>query len=179
MYLIMIVAYVATVPIANYLILHVGTVCEPGVCLIPVFPGILAPSGVLVIGLALLLRDLVQRYYGKLISVFCILIGAGLAFGLAPPALAIASGASFLLSELVDFAVYTPLQRRYFVLALLLSCTAGALVDSGLFLALAFGNLEHLLGQFIGKIYAVLGYTWLRWVFVSPLDRRFGLWRRT
>lgn len=168
MYILMVAVYIATVPLANYLIQHVGTVCEPGVCLIPVFPGILAPSGVLVIGLALLLRDLVQSYYGKLVSVCCIFIGAGLAFGLAPPALAVASAASFLLSELVDFAVYTPLQRRYFVLALLLSCTAGALADSGLFLTLAFCNLEHLLGQFIGKVYAVLIYA-----IISTFARRY------
>lgn len=159
MYILMVAAYIATVPLANYMIQNVGTVCDPlGPCLIPVFPGILAPSGVVVIGVALLLRDLVQRHYGKMVSVICILIGAALAFGFAPPALAIASAASFLLSELVDFAVYTPLQRRYFVLALLLSCTAGALADSGLFLTLAFGNLDHLLGQFIGKVYAVLVY---------------------
>jgi queuosine precursor transporter len=171
MYFILIPLYVATIPLANCMILHVGTVCDPlGACLIPVFPGILAPSGVVVIGAALLLRDLVQRLYGKMVSVVCILIGAAVAFGLAPPTLAIASAASFLLSEMVDFVVYTPLAGRYFVLALLLSCTAGALVDSGLFLTLAFGNLEHLLGQFIGKVYAVLAYA-----IVSTLARRYVL----
>ncbi len=54
------------IPVANWLILHVGTVCPPnGPCLIPVAPGgILAPSGVLMAGLALVLRDLVQRRLG-------------------------------------------------------------------------------------------------------------------
>jgi uncharacterized PurR-regulated membrane protein YhhQ (DUF165 family) len=62
---------------------------------------------------------------------------------------------------LADFGVYTPLARRSFVLAVGLSCAVGAVVDSGLFLWLAFGSLEHLLGQVIGKAYAAvvfLGY---------------------
>ena len=38
-----------------------GTFCVPdGPCLIPVAPGITAPSGVLMVGAALVLRDLVQ-----------------------------------------------------------------------------------------------------------------------
>jgi hypothetical protein len=38
----------------------------------------------------------------------------------------------------------------------LLSCLAGAIVDSALFLWLAFGNLDHVLGQIIGKGYAAI-----------------------
>lgn len=165
---ILIVLYIATIPLANYLIGHVGTVCDPhGPCLVPVFPGIMAPSGVLVIGFALLLRDIVQRRYGKLVSLACIFVGAILSFGIAPPALAAASGGAFLFSELVDFAVYTPLARNYFALAILLSCTAGAVADSALFLTLAFGSLEHLLGQFLGKLYASLVYVLCRGWFLA------------
>lgn len=155
----LIVAYVFTIPIANWLIGHIGTVCDPhGPCLIPVWPGVLAPSGVLVIGVALLLRDLVQRYYGKVAALLCILCGTFLAFTFSPYELALASAASFFLSEFVDFIVYTPLARKYFVAAILLSCTAGAIADSVLFLTLAFGSLEHLLGQFLGKLYASMAY---------------------
>jgi hypothetical protein len=51
-----------TIPAANWMIGHVGTVCPPtGPCLVPVAPGIMAPSGVLMVGAALVLRDLVQR----------------------------------------------------------------------------------------------------------------------
>ena len=157
--IILIVAYIATIPAANFLIGHVGTVCIPqGPCLIPVAPGIMAPSGVLMIGAALLLRDLVQRQYGVRWSLVCIGIGAGLSFLIAPPALALASGAAFLFSELVDFAAYTPLARKRFYTALIVSCAAGALADSALFLWLAFGSLDHLLGQIIGKLYAVAAY---------------------
>lgn len=160
----LIMAYIATIPAANYLIGHVGTLCIPdGPCLIPVFPGVMAPSGVLAIGFALLFRDLVQRRFGPLVSLSCIGVGALLSFAVANPFIAFASAAAFLFSELVDFAVYTPLAKRYFVAAVLFSCTAGAVVDSALFLLLAFGNIEHIAGQVLGKIYAVLAYLAVRY----------------
>lgn len=148
-------AYIATIPAANLFIGHVGTVCLPqGPCLIPVLPGVLAPSGVLLIGAALVLRDLVQRAYGPAVSIACIVAGAALSFLIAPPALAVASCVAFLASELADFAVYTPLARRRFVTAVLLGCFAGAIIDSLLFLWLAFGSFDHLTGQVLGKTYA-------------------------
>ena len=156
-------SYILTVPAANYLIGHVGTTCIPdGPCLVPVLPGIMAPSGVLVIGAALVLRDLVQRAYGAGASLACITVGAALSFLVAVPSLAVASAGAFLFSELVDFAVYTPLARRSFALAVLASCTAGALADSALFLWLAFGSLAFIGGQFIGKLYAALAYLAVR-----------------
>lgn len=157
--MILIALYILTIPAANWLIGNIGTICIPqGPCLIPVFPGILAPSGVLMIGAALLLRDLVQRRFGPLSSIACILAGAALSFLVAIPALAVASGAAFLLSEFADFAVYTPLARRQFALAVMLSCLVGAAVDSALFLWLAFSSLEHLTGQIVGKAYAAMFY---------------------
>jgi hypothetical protein len=57
--------FLASIPLANWMILHVGTVCMPqGACLVPVAPGLLAPSGVLTVGAALVLRDVVQRCLG-------------------------------------------------------------------------------------------------------------------
>jgi uncharacterized PurR-regulated membrane protein YhhQ (DUF165 family) len=155
----LVAAYIATIPAANWLIGHWGTVCVPdGPCLLPVFPGLMAPSGVLMIGAALVLRDLVQRSFGAWVSIGCIIAGAALSFFIAPPALALASGAAFLFSELVDFSVYTPVARRNFPLAILLSCSAGALADSALFLWLAFGSLAFIGGQFVGKLYAAAAY---------------------
>ena len=59
------IAFALSIPAANYMIGNVGTFCVPdGPCLIPVAPGITAPSGVLMVGLALVLRDLVQRSLG-------------------------------------------------------------------------------------------------------------------
>ena len=170
---ILVLAYIATVPLANYMIGHVGTVCVPnGPCLISVAPGIMAPSGVVMIGIALLLRDLVQRNYGKLLSIACIVVGAAASFFIAPPALAIASASAFLVSEFIDFSVYTPLQRNHFILALLASVLAGAIVDSALFLFMAFGSLDHLLGQVIGKLYAVVAFVVLRWILFGNQQRR-------
>lgn len=152
------VAFIACVPAANWLIGNLGTVCVPqGPCLIPVAPfGITAPSGVLMIGLALVLRDLVQRRLGKGWVLGAILAGAALSGFVAPPALVAASVAAFLLSELADFAVYTPLQRRGLVRAVVASSIIGLAVDSVVFLYLAFGSLDYLAGQIIGKAWMVL-----------------------
>ncbi|MDH8660843.1 hypothetical protein QIH25_28255, partial [Klebsiella pneumoniae] len=70
------------IPVANWLIQHIGTVCPPdGPCLIPVAPGLMAPSGVLMAGLALVLRDLVQRRLGVTYGLAA--IGAGTVFSAA------------------------------------------------------------------------------------------------
>jgi hypothetical protein len=149
--------FALTIPAANWLIGHVGTVCQPsGACLIPVAPGLMAPSGVIMAGAALVLRDLVQRRLGVAASSLAILAGAVLSALLAPPALVIASAAAFLLSEFADLAVYTPLARRGLMVAVVASSVVGLVVDSVVFLWLAFGSLEFLLGQIVGKTWMVL-----------------------
>lgn len=151
----LILAFAATIPLANWMIGNIGYQFEPGgPHVIPVWPGIYAPSGVIVIGAALVLRDLVQRAAGVPVAVIAIVAGAGLSLLFAEPSLALASAAAFLLSELVDLAVYTPLARRRLALAVALSGVAGAAVDSALFLWLAFGSLDFMAGQVIGKLYA-------------------------
>lgn len=171
-------AYIASIPAANWLIQHVGTVCVPnGPCLVPVAPGfngpLMAPSGVLMVGLALVLRDLVQRRLGALAGLGAIVLGTGLSAMLAPPALVMASAIAFLISELADFAVYTPLQKRGLLLAVIASSMVGLVVDSLAFLWLAFGSLEFLAGQIVGKALMVLATVpaieWLR-----RRDRRLG-----
>jgi hypothetical protein len=158
-----------TIPAANWLIGNAGTACLPnGPCLIPVAPGVMAPSGVLMIGVALVLRDLVQRRLGVGYSALAVLVGALISTLLAPPALIIASGIAFLLSEFADLAVYTPLARRRLVAAVVVSSLVGLLVDSIVFLWLAFGSLAFLPGQVIGKAWMVL----LSIPFVLYLRRR-------
>jgi queuosine precursor transporter len=163
------------IPAANWLIGNVGTACVPsGPCLIPVAPGLLAPSGVLMIGLALVLRDMVQRRLGLGWAAGAVLAGATLSALLAPPSLVVASAAAFLVSEAADLAVYTPLQRRGLVLAVALSSVAGLALDSLVFLLLAFGSLDFLAGQVVGKLWMVLAslpfVAWLR-----RRDERLGL----
>ena len=84
------------------------------------------------------------------------------------------SAGAFTVSELADFAVYTPLQRRGLVLAVLASSVVGLVVDSVLFLQLAFGGLDFLAGQVLGKAWMVLLslplMSWLR-----RRDERLGI----
>jgi queuosine precursor transporter len=150
--------FTLTIPAANWLIGHVGTTCVPnGPCLIPVGPfGLKAPSAVLMIGAALVLRDLVQRRLGFVAGFAAIVIGAALSGLVAPPSIVLASASAFLLSELADLLVYTPLQRRRFVLVVVLSSIVGLIVDSVIFLYLAFGSLDFLAGQIVGKTWMVL-----------------------
>lgn len=152
------VAYLASIPLANWMILHIGAVCVPdgGPCLVPVAPGLMAPSGVLTVGAALVLRDVVQRCLGLRWGLAAIGLGTAVSAAVAPAALVVASGAAFALSELVDFTVYTPLQRRRLVTAVVLSSLAGLVIDSVVFLLLAFGSLAFLPGQIVGKLWAVL-----------------------
>jgi uncharacterized PurR-regulated membrane protein YhhQ (DUF165 family) len=151
------IGFLACIPLANWMIGHVGTTCVPdGPCLVPVAPGLLAPSGVLTVGAALVLRDVVQRCLGLWVGLAAILAGTALSALVAPGALVVASGAAFALSELADFAVYTPLQRRRLTLAVVASSVVGLVVDSVVFLTLAFGSLAFLPGQVVGKLWAVL-----------------------
>jgi uncharacterized PurR-regulated membrane protein YhhQ (DUF165 family) len=151
------VAFLLCIPIANWLIGHVGTVCVPaGPCLVPVAPGLMAPSGVLIIGVALVLRSLLQEAAGRTWVVACICIGALLSAAVAPAALVIASAAAFLGGELADWGVYSRLRERGMGIALLAAGLVGSIVDSALFLGLAFGSLEFLAGQVVGKLWATL-----------------------
>lgn len=144
--------FTATIPAANWLIGHVGTVCVPqGPCLIPLGFGMMAPSGVLMIGLALVLRDAVHELLGARWAVAAIFTGASLSWVVAP-AFALASALAFLLGEAADLAVYAPLRRDRLWLAVIASGAVGAVLDSAVFLLLAFGSLEFLAGQVAGKL---------------------------
>jgi len=149
--------FLALVPLANWMVQHVGTVCVPrGPCLVPVAPGLMAPSGVLTVGLALVLRDVVQRCLGLRFGLLAIVIGVAASMLVAQPSLLVASGLAFLISELADFAVYTPLQQRRLILAVVASSCLGLVVDSVVFLWLAFNSLAFLPGQVVGKLWAAL-----------------------
>ena len=135
--------YLACIVAANWLVQNVG--------IVTVAPGLVAPAGVFAVGVALTLRDATQRTLGITAVVFAILAGAALSYLIAP-SLAIASGCAFLISEAADLLVYTPLERRGYIAAVAVSNIIGALVDSVVFLWLAFGSLAFLKGQFVGKV---------------------------
>jgi len=151
------VAFAATIPLANWLIGNVGTVCLPnGPCLLPVGFGLTAPSGVLVVGASLVLRDMVHEAGGAKAALIAIGIGGVLSALFAAPALLLASVLAFILAELADLAVYAPLRERRLWLAVLLSGIAGAVVDSAVFLWIAFGSLDYIAGQTVGKVLMTL-----------------------
>jgi uncharacterized PurR-regulated membrane protein YhhQ (DUF165 family) len=120
--------------------------------IVPVGFGLMAPAGVYFAGLAFSLRDALQETLGRRWVIVAIVLGALISAGLSAQ-LALASGLAFLFSELADFAVYTPLRRRSWLGAVVASNTVGVIVDSALFLWLAFGSLEFLAGQIVGKLW--------------------------
>lgn len=140
--MIWLLGYLGTIVGANWAIVTFG--------MVPVAPGILAPAAVFFAGLAFTLRDLLQDALGKR-AVLGAIAGGALLSAWFSPQLALASGVAFGLSELADLCIYTPLRARSWVGAVVASNVAGALVDSVLFLGLAFGSLDYLTGQLIGK----------------------------
>ena len=68
----------------------------------------------------------------------------------------LASAAAFLFSEIADLIVFTPLQKRGLVLAAVVSSIVGLVIDSIIFLQLAFGSLDFVAGQIVGKVWMVL-----------------------
>jgi queuosine precursor transporter len=141
-----IAGYVGTVVAANWLTAEYG--------LVPVGFGLLATAGTYAAGLAFVLRDAVQDTAGRLAVLGALLVGAGLSWWLANPALAVASAAAFGLSELADMAIYIPLRKRGYVRAAVASNVVGSVVDTVVFLWLAGFGLAPLViaGQLVGKV---------------------------
>ncbi|MFF4625407.1 VUT family protein [Nonomuraea jabiensis] len=145
---IVLVAYIATIPAANLAVTHLGAV--------PVGFGYLAPAGVYMVGLALVLRDLSREAAGRLAVLGAIAAGIVISYLLASPDLAVASAVAFAVAELADFAVYEPLRQRGLLIAMAASNAVGILCDSLLFLKLAFNSFEYLPGQILGKVWMTL-----------------------
>jgi uncharacterized PurR-regulated membrane protein YhhQ (DUF165 family) len=141
------VGYISTIFAANWALNRYGFVS--------VGFGLMAPAGVFFAGLAFTFRDLVQRFLGLPWVVVAIVVGAGCSWFVSPR-FALASAVAFGTSELLDLAVYTPLERRTWVGAVLASNVAGLIVDSWLFLMLAFGSTAFIAGQIVGKLWMTL-----------------------
>lgn len=146
--------YIGSIALANFMIAHVGQCIAPGgPCLVPVWPGLMATSGTLAIGLSFTFRDLTQDQLGRRWTFLGIVAGAALSMLLSSPAVAFASGFTLLLSETADLLVYSPLRERYWLGAVALSNLVGLTLDTLLFILLAFGpdRLYLFLGQAVGK----------------------------
>lgn len=147
-----ILAYLASVVAANYLTTRYG--------FIPVGFGKTATAGTFAAGAALVVRDVVQDAIGRVGVAVLILAAAALSFLVAAPAIAVASGCAFLISEALDMALYTPLRSRArfgdtrWSIAVAVAGVVGAVADSVVFLIIAFGAASvraALPGQLLGK----------------------------
>lgn len=137
--------YLSTIVAANWAITTWG--------IVPVGFGLMAPAGVFFAGLAFTFRDLLQDRGGRWLTLAAIVLGAGLSWFVGSGRIALASGTAFLFSELSDMAVYTPLRRRHWLGAVAASNIVGLVIDSALFLWLAFGSVDLLAGQVVAKTY--------------------------
>lgn len=153
--MIYLLGYIATIVLANWFIQAFG--------IWPIGFGLYAPAGVLWVGVSFTMRDLTQEALGKRWVLLAILIGAALS-AFVSLQFALASGVAFLVSELADFAVYTPLRARNWLGAVALSNTVGLVLDSALFLWLAFGSLDFIWGQIVGKGYMTILAVFILWI---------------
>lgn len=157
--------FIATILAANYVTTRYG--------MVPVGFGLTATAGTYFAGLAFILRDTIQDTLGRHAVVALILTGAAVSMllaatvfaadaahlppGTTPMSIAVASGVAFLVSEMADFAVYTPLRDRSYFLAVGVSNTVGAIIDTLLFLTIAgFPMQQEIAGQVIGKLMMTL-----------------------
>jgi len=147
-------AYVATIFGANWSIETYGFVS--------VGFGLTAPAGVYFAGAAFTFRDLIHRSIGKWWSLVAVGVGAGLSAFVSTD-FAIASGVAFGLSEFADFLIYTPLWKKRWLLAVAASNAVGLVVDSALFLWLAFGSLDFMEGQIVGKGWVTVAAVAILW----------------
>lgn len=167
-------AYLAAVVLPNALFTWLGIIdLAPGPLTLP------APAAVLGVGVALVARDALSeaaraalgRRAGIGLVVAAILAGTAVSATL-DAALAAASGAAFLLAELLDLTIFEALRRRGWTVAALASSYASALLDSLVFLSLAFGSLAFLPGQYVGKVAAVTAVVALAHVTRRALSAR-------
>ena len=166
-----ILAYLATIPIANWLINNVGTQYAPNTPhTIPVGFGYSAPSGVLMMGLALVLRDYVQQQFGHRITLGAIAIGIALSYAV-NPAVATASAVAFAVSELADLAIFTRIRKQSLSLAVIASGIVGGIIDSFLFLQIAFKSTQFWQGQVIGKSLMAIAAGLIIWGFHAVPNR--------
>lgn len=143
------VGFIATILLANWLTTNYGFV--------PVGFGLTATAGTFAAGFALAFRDSIQEAGGKKAVLALVVIGGLLSYLVSDVNIAIASGVAFLVSELIDFAVYTPLRKKGFAVAVVGSNIVGSIFDTVIFLAIAgFPIWVAVPGQLVGKLEATL-----------------------
>ena len=144
------ISFVATVYAANWAITEFG---YPSIGF-----GLTAPAGVYFAGIAFTLRDLLHVKGNRFWIISAIIVGALLSGILESDAqrIALGSGLAFLLSETADWLVYSPISKKNWLIGVLGSIRVGLVLDSVIFLSVAFGSLEYIEGQIVGKAYMTL-----------------------
>lgn len=148
-------AYVATILGANWALHRYG--------MVPIGFGLHAPAGVYFAGLALGLRDVLHERAGVRWVLGAIAVGTLASYVVTDAvripgghvSIAVASAVAFGLSELADLVVYSPLRERQWVAAVAASNLVGAVIDSLVFLPLAFGSSKGWVDLTIGKLYLI------------------------
>lgn len=100
---------------------------------LPMVPilGIDIPPAIFVFGFVFVFRDYAQRAIGHYVLIF-MAVAAVVTYWLAGPAIAVASTTAFLVSELVDWAIFT-VTKRPFAQRILFSSLVSVPVDTGVF----------------------------------------------
>ena len=162
-------AFSATVLGANWALLEYG--------IVPIGFGLDAPASAYFVGLAFTFRDGLRERLGFKGALVAIAIGGILSYVLEVRTggdllarIALASITSFTISELSDAIVYERIRQRSRLIGIMVSNTVGVIVDSAVFLYLAFGSLEFVIGQIVGKSYMTL--------FVVVMIVAYRQWRR-
>lgn len=155
--MIWLLAYIATIVGANLALKTFGILEVP-------YWGLMIPAGTLFAGLALTFRDMTHESLGRGACVLAIAVGACISYAVEDvQKIALASFIAFGCSELLDMAIYEPLRGRWLV-AVIISNAFGLILDSILFLWLAFGSLDFLEGQIAGKAFMTAVAVVLLWL---------------
>lgn len=120
-----IISYICLIAGVNWAFSVIPLVELPG--------GDLWSPAALIVGFVFVVRDFAQRSVGHHV-LWAMLIGIGISWYMASPALAMASAGAFAIGELADWALYT-YTKRPFSHRILISSLLGAPLDSFVFLS--------------------------------------------
>ena len=146
------ILYIAAIVAVNWAFIVVPPLPIPG--------GALWPPVSLLVGFVFVLRDFAQREIGHYVLA-AMGVGVAISYFMASPEVAMASAAAFLLSELVDWAVYSftgrPLSQRIFFSSLLATP-----IDSAVFLAMVgFFSWVGVIAMTVSKLAGAAIVWWL------------------
>ena len=144
--------YIALIVAVNYAFTVVPLVELPD--------GTMWPPVALLVGFVFVARDFAQREIGHRV-LLAMLVGVVLSYFMADPFVAAASAAAFLVSETVDWAVYS-FTKRPFSERVLYSSLLGTPVDSAMFLGLlGILSTTGVLAMTVSKLVGALVVWWL------------------